>query len=509
MIPSYFITIKQLPINSNGKLDKNKLPSVVSLLEDQQRKSIKARDSVEEDLILLWQELLHVDNIGIFDNFFSLGGHSLLMTKVVAYVKTKLDINLPLRSFFEEPTIANLSAIIKQDNITSEPKINKNLSTDSILDPAIQPIGQFNYANSPKVILLTGATGFLGAYLLLELCKKTEAIIYCIIRAGSISEAQEKINKSCQKYNLNYKVHSNRISIILGDLSKPNLGLTPVDYINLSEEVDTIYHNGALVNHIFDYNKLRETNVLCTIEIIKLATNLKTKNIHYISTLSNCSLDDNNNISEGFPSYKPHNLLHGGYAISKWISEILLGQAVARGIPVTIYRPSNITGETKTGIVALQNNHLLSLIKGCAQIKYAPDWDMQLDLNPVDFVSQLIIKISLSETSSNKVFNIINDHKIKWKKLISWLQNKGYEINLQPQKKWRDSLITLVDTENALYPLLSIYLYPTEDSAANKNIEILCNNTNSFMEEHRIVWPLINDYILENYFNYLAKVGFL
>ncbi|MBV1920605.1 MAG: amino acid adenylation domain-containing protein, partial [Pseudomonadales bacterium] len=111
MIPAAFVVVDHLPITPNGKVDKKALP-VPSADAYQVSEYVAASNDVEQALADIWQDVLALPQVGIHDDFFDLGGHSLLVTKVSSRIKEKLSIELPLRTLFEVPTIAALAEII-------------------------------------------------------------------------------------------------------------------------------------------------------------------------------------------------------------------------------------------------------------------------------------------------------------------------------------------------------------------------------------------------------------
>jgi hypothetical protein len=176
MVPSHFIVLEQLPLNANGKLDKSRLPELDKLFDNRKKSLINPKNSVEEDLVLLWKELLKIDQISVDDNFFTLGGHSMLMTRVITYVAKKFGANLTLRGFFEDPTIINLASIILKQNVPIKADVISLVLKDACLEDNTEFFSKLDsydaFTNSSQsVVLLTGATGFLGAHLLSELCK--------------------------------------------------------------------------------------------------------------------------------------------------------------------------------------------------------------------------------------------------------------------------------------------------------------------------------------------------
>jgi acyl carrier protein len=112
MIPSAFVQLAELPLTANGKVDRRALPPPETV-SGQGGVSTAPRTSVEEMLADIWAEVLGVSRVGVFDNFFELGGHSLLATQVLSRVRHVFNVELQLRSLFENSTIAELAAIIE------------------------------------------------------------------------------------------------------------------------------------------------------------------------------------------------------------------------------------------------------------------------------------------------------------------------------------------------------------------------------------------------------------
>jgi amino acid adenylation domain-containing protein len=112
MAPSHFIFLDALPLTSNGKLDRRRLPATDHKRPKLRESFVAPRTPVEELLARIWAEVLHVERIGIHDNFFELGGHSLLLTQVASRIQNAFQETLPLRVLFDAPTIAELTGAI-------------------------------------------------------------------------------------------------------------------------------------------------------------------------------------------------------------------------------------------------------------------------------------------------------------------------------------------------------------------------------------------------------------
>ena len=131
MIPSTFVSLAALPLTPNGKIDWRALPSPDQVQSTRTERFVAPRTPTEERLAEIWCKLLHLDRVGIHDNFFAAGGHSLLVMQVLASILNTWQIDLPLQHFFAQPTIAMLASII-----------DTSVTTDPDLYAPIQPVGR-------------------------------------------------------------------------------------------------------------------------------------------------------------------------------------------------------------------------------------------------------------------------------------------------------------------------------------------------------------------------------
>ncbi|WP_323739237.1 thioester reductase domain-containing protein, partial [Candidatus Trichorickettsia mobilis] len=495
MIPRYFIYLDRIPLTNNGKIDKKALPEA-----DFKKKSknyIAPRNQLEKELCKIWVEILKVKKVGINDNFFTLGGHSISATRLVIKIHKEFNTNVSLGNFFENPTISSLIKVMKKDNknyiqaLSPTASLLKDANIKLHISKKISKDKELY--TQPKSILLTGATGFLGIHLLQNLITNTDAKIYCLIRADDTNAAQNKLIAQMKRYCLNENF--NRIEIVLGDLSYKQLSLTKQQYNVLCKEIDVIYHCGALVHHIYDYQKLKPTNVDGTVELIKLASSSKLKALHYISTLT-----ARINTIQEFEDYEKslsYENIDGGYEQSKFVAEKLIIAAAKQGVFTTIFRPSHILGSYKTGIFPVERYRIFLLLKGCIELGYAPNWNNKYyDMLSVDNVTNSITTISLKQDSFRKSFPIISPKLLKWQDLILWLNNQGYNISLISSNLWQEKLKT-IDENNALFPLLSLYLGGDNKEDQEEGNSIIDDNFD------------IDIQLLEKTFSYLNSIKFI
>ncbi|MBW4483051.1 MAG: amino acid adenylation domain-containing protein [Tildeniella torsiva UHER 1998/13D] len=383
----------------------------------------------------------------------------------------------------------------------------------------IQPLAQ------PQQVLLTGASGFLGAFLLHELLQQTSAHVHCLVRAADNQSAQRRLQQHLQQYQLWHDDYASRIIPLAGDLSQPHLGLTADAFQALAEQIDRIYHNGAAVNLAYPYQTVRAANVLGTQTLLRLATQVKLKPIAYVSTLSVFSglgaeattIAETTDLSQVPPP-------SGGYARSKWVAENLLWSASDRGVPVAVYRPGRILGHQQTGICNTRDR-LSLMLRGCLYLGCAPAVETLVDMTPVDYISQAIVQLSLRPTPWGQAFHLCNPQPVAWCDLVQQIQALGYPLQLVSYEqwqqtladRWRSHLQTLSDTvqDHPLYPLMILFADAADpagasvaESLAADDRQFDCQNTCTALSSSAISYPAIDPPLLQRYLTYFSRRGF-
>ncbi len=503
MIPNFFVCLDTLPLTSNGKIDRAVLPKPEISRTNKQHTKTELENKIEK----IWLNIFRLDSIAPHDNFFNLGGNSLLLSQLLLALRDELNFEVHFSVFLKNPTISGIAQIIsnKFHNILEyDAQILRDIKLEQNVFP--QDITEIN--TLAKNIFLTGCTGFLGCHILEKLTQDNQTNkIYCLVRADSNEAAIRKIREAIEECKLNFTI-DNRIVPIVGDLSLPYFGLSDELYQFLTKEIDIIYHNGAHVNHLYDYNLLRSTNVCSTIEILKLTGTQKNKELNYISTLSavgNFTKKDGYILEEfiGLDYKTPPN---DGYSQTKWVSEKLLSEASNRNFRINIYRPGWIFGNSNTGYFPVTGNHLLLLIKSCMQMKIAPNWKTELNILPVDFVSEFIVKTREHNSSVNTVYNLTNKNPLFWSDIIRYINQFGHKVKMISPEKWTNK-IQNIDEKNALFNLLPLYIgYENDwDKNLNKLSMSHCSNTLNAIHELKITCPKIDQNILYQCFSKLNE----
>lgn len=388
-----------------------------------------------------------------------------------------------------------------------EPMTEEQMSAEVRLDDNIRGEGALSADGNLNCVLLSGATGFLGAFLANKLLTSTSARVICLVRASGETEARERILQNLRSYGLTDEAAEPRIVPLVGDLSQPLLGLSEQRFDWLAGEIEAVYHCGAVVKWTYPYSTLNKDNVLGTHELLRLAVRGRLKPFHFVSTVGVfASGRHDRTIFETTP-IESSGTLHIGYAQSKWVAEKLVASAGERGVPVTIYRP-NVGPHSLSGAFN-PNDHVSLMIKGCVQLGAYPDLPMRVSGAPVDYVVSAMVNLSRRPESLGRVFHLVNRHDISWNNLIAWFAAKGYRMERLPHEEWRQRLLTAIRLrqENALVGLaplfsefvLSLVRLPQFDDAA----------TRAALRPMMIACPGIDANILETYLAYYRTSGFL
>ncbi|OXM43071.1 thioester reductase, partial [Amycolatopsis alba DSM 44262] len=355
MIPGRITVIPALPLNASGKIDRTALPTQVPRAGQRETGS-RPRGKIEKAVAEVWRDILGVDAIARDDDFFALGGQSLHTTQVVAVLQHKLEIDTAhgrdliahllttptLREF--AATVAAAKAGVAEAAVVSRPDYwaDTRLGT---LDVATSPA-----AWPPRSVLLTGATGFLGVFLIDRLVRAGVERVQCLVRASDDTAAATRLAARMRRYGLDWTRVRDRVTALAGDLTTPRLG-SGRRFAELAEETDLIIHNGSHVNFAYPYKALRAPNVEGTREIVRLACTTRLKPLHYISSIAviaGFGIAGTRHVAEDTPLAHVEQI-RLGYPESKWVAEQLVHAAGERGLPIAVHRPYEITGTTDSG----------------------------------------------------------------------------------------------------------------------------------------------------------------
>jgi long-chain acyl-CoA synthetase len=280
--------------------------------------------------------------------------------------------------------------------------------------------------DNKKTILLTGATGLVGSYLLKVLLQKSYKV-YVLARSKDNKDARDRvldILKFWDKDVLSGKARN--LVIMEGDITKKNLGLDKQSTDLLTKEIKEIFHCAAVTNYNWKLKDIRKINVLGTKKILNFAMQCKKnkefKKINYVSSAYVCgkykAIFRENDLDVG-------QKFNTAYEQSKFEAEKLIEVYRNKGLWVDIFRPSIVVGESTTGRIPVFQQHFYQVFRiwSLGIFDYFPVKDCFANITPVDELSESMIIISLYSTIQNKNYHLFNSRKISFKKVLNTYKN--------------------------------------------------------------------------------------
>lgn len=389
-----FVPLKRMPLNPNGKIDKPALPfpDTAQLAPTEPRRDGPSASPTEKAMRAIWVRILPnpPSPIPLDENFFDLGGHSILATRLIFEIRKTFVVDAPLGLVFDKPNIKDLAAAVDSlrnadlgfvdKDAEKAPEAGASATAqqanrveyaqdyEALLDKLAPsyPSAPADYKDRQLTVFLTGATGFLGAFILRELLQDETRVkkVICLVRAKSVEVALERLRDSASGRGVwdEKWVETSRLEVLKGDLDLPQFGLDEAFWAHVAAEADAIIHNGALVHWVYPYEKLRAANVVGTLTAVDLAAATKPKVFVFVSSTSAIDTDHYVQLSDtlsrdpngrgGIPESDDlegaRSALQTGYGQSKWVSEKLLFEAGKRGLSGHIIRPGYVVGHSET-----------------------------------------------------------------------------------------------------------------------------------------------------------------
>ncbi|KAJ5318336.1 hypothetical protein N7476_004756 [Penicillium atrosanguineum] len=455
MRPSILIPLDDLPRTTAGKLDRRALQNLRISRErldkvtpNTTRALVSTLSGAEIRLLDLWQSVLPQEVVQLVDirassDFFSVGGSSMLLIQLQLKIFEAFNISIALQDLFRTSTLSDMAYVLQRaSGLDNEAWDGANGGQFKSVDWAKEttfeigvPMGTASIPspeNPPRVLVLTGATGFLGQHLLRGLLEQSgiEKVI-CIANRNLTDDRMKEI------------LLSPRVECFEGDLCAYNLGLNEAEKNRIFDiEADAVIHNGADVSHLKTFASLRAPNVNSTKELTLLCLPRRIP-LHYVSTTGVTMYTTSDTFPEvsvrGSP---PPCDGKYGYISSKWASEVYLENANALSkLPVYIHRPSSVlrldTGEDTPAADVLQN--MLTFSRRLGAVPIAPSLKGFVDLVRPETVTDKLLRAVMSSHSGEDVVYIheSGDLELEVSQIPSYLtQETGKEIDQLDLDDW-------------------------------------------------------------------------
>jgi thioester reductase-like protein len=317
-------------------------------------------------------------------------------------------------------------------------------------------------------VLLTGGTGFIGPFLMKSLLEQTRAKIHVLVRSSDEHQGKDRLRAAMETIGPCpaelMQMFETRVLPVCGDLGQKELGLTRGAWDFLANEADVVFHNGATVNYLLNYDRMRDANVGGTNEVLRLAFAGRPKSFNYVSTTFVFGWAVKKVLYET-DSNENMELLDFGYSQSKWVSEQVVMDARSRGLVTRIFRPAlvspSITGggnnfDIAVRLVAFMVNHGIAV-----------DALNQVSFVPADITANNIVAISTTPGTANKTYHVTRDdyaNMLDITNLITKATGRQFEVFSLPD--FVPELIRRCSKEDLLFPLLDFLVGSVDNISA-------------------------------------------
>ena len=381
---------------------------------------------------------------------------------------------------FQAPVLRQLAAEIDR---ASGPKLG--LSSDAVADDVpyaadaqalAETLPSFDQGSPKKIrtVLLTGATGFLGSYLLRELLDGTAHVdrVWVLARNTEPAAGLARLEAISRQYQLWSAAWTDRIEVVPADLAEPELGVGSLMWKRLKHEVDLVIHNGAWVHWMVPYSSLRAVNVLSTLACLQLCVG-RPKRLVFVSSTStlDSELYANQTVLESDTLERSRKRLTTGYGQSKWASEYLVRAAYQRGLSAIVVRPGYVVGDSILD-VSITDDFLVRLWKACVQVGSRPDIKSHLNAMPVRQVSRIVVAAALH--SKQEVVQITASPCSNFNTWIGALEVYGFDVAMITYTEWCARVKQYVAGQaREQFALLPLFDFVTEELPAKTQSPIL------------------------------------
>ncbi len=400
-----------------------------------------AADDVEQELLALWRGLFGVDRVGASDEFGALGGTSLLAVQLGLEIQNRFGCAVNVhRAGGSKVTVRRLAELVraKRGSADAPDAFDDKLDRgdDDLVDADLKlSLGEVSPVRARGAdVLLTGATGYLGTFLLRELLDRTRGRVYCLVRAEDEAAGMARLRAAAAKFLLP-EPDPQRVHVVPGDLREvTKLGERYRDR-ELEQRVGHIVHCAAKVVFTEPYRSLREENVLPTADLLAWARGCGIRDFSYVSTVAATGP------ALGSAKYletraQPLDPRSGSYGTTKWVCERLLDRADQDGMRVRVFRPGLIMSSTRTGACNDKDLIYFALVSGLAVGAHPMD-ERVLPAAPVDLVARGIVELAWSPGSVGRAYHLTAERAVSVRGLFALLGAAGLATEPIPLADWQ------------------------------------------------------------------------
>lgn len=399
-------------------------------------------DSIEQQVLAAWRNVFGTDTVGPDDEFGQLGGGSLLSVQLVLELQERFGVLVNVhRAGGARATARRTAALVRgllADPGQQLPRTDRmDLDDNDLVDADLQlPIGRLSARTAPgRDILLTGATGFLGAFLLHELLAATTARIYCLVRAGDEAAGMARLRAAAARFLLP-EPDPGRVHAVPGDLRDVAAIARTFRGGELERRVGHVLQCAAKVVFTEPYRTIREDNVVPMARLLGWMRGCGIRDVSFVSTAAaTAPAPGAERILE--TRDQPLDPRLSGYGVSKWVAERLLDRADLDGMRIRVFRPGLIMSAGGTGASNPKDLIYFVLASGVAVGAHPID-DRSHDVAPVDVVARGIVGLAMSPGSVGRAYHLVGEKLLGLREMFAMLGDAGLATRPLPLTEWQN-----------------------------------------------------------------------
>lgn len=357
--------------------------------------------------------------------------------------------------------------------------------------------------NHKKTVLLTGATGFVGSYLL-KILLEEGCKVYALGRNINNMSAKDRIIDLLEFWDDSLLKKTNLLKVVKGDITKDSLGLNNQDISCLLKETEEIYHCAAVTNYSRTLHELEQVNVLGTKNVLEFARQcaqgVKFKKVNYISTAYVCGdyrghfKESDLDVGQKFSS---------AYSQSKFEAETLINKYKDQGLWVDVFRPPIVVGESKTGKIPGLQQHFYQIIRvwSLCLFDFFPGRDYIANIVPVDDLCKSIVLISSNQKIKNKTYHLFSPYRVYLHEVLN-IFKKITGIDKPVAVSHKDVSMQYITPSQRIILNKLFYTF-------NGNVNLDSNMTEGLLREYGYEFTAIDEKFFCKVFEYLAEINFI
>ncbi|HST64809.1 MAG TPA: amino acid adenylation domain-containing protein, partial [Mycobacteriales bacterium] len=434
-LPRHVVLLPELPLADSAKVDRSVLVDLLEVRLAQAATIGADAGPTDADGVLSAFRLALADPALAADaDFLAAGGDSLRAVSLVGALRASLGVDVGVQDLLEHPTAEAMIGFIERQRTETDvpPDVQAAMDADT-LAPLPVPLLPAAERAAPERVLLTGATGFVGAQLAYELLTGTGADVLCLVRAFDDQDARDRLVATLAVRGLWRDEWSGRLVAVAGGLDQPGLGLDREAWDRLAE-ADAILHCGARVNFLYDYRAHRGPNVLATDALLRLAQQGRPAPLVHLSTLG---VLDRDAALHDEPTPEDVDLERivppeSGYSQSKWVAERRLTRARGAGATLTMLRLGEVMPATGGAANPRALTHLL--LTAFARLGACPDIQLWTDYTPVDWAAKVCVAALSDPAARGRDLHVFHPKPVS---LTDVLPQAGIALDRLPVAEFR------------------------------------------------------------------------